>query len=75
MTWIVTAAQRFAELDRELAERGIELKIADAPRPFLEELARVGLSEKMGRRDFFVSVKKAREAFDQQFPASAPWSG
>ena len=66
----VTAAQRFAELDRELAESGIELKIADAPRPFLEELARVGLSEEMGRRDFFVSVKKAAEAFRQQFPAS-----
>ncbi len=38
----VTAAQRFAELDRELAENGIELKIADAPRPFLEELAQSG---------------------------------
>ncbi len=67
----VTAAQRLEELDRELAEQGIELKIADAPRPFLEELARVGLSEEMGRRDFFVSVKKAYEAFEQQFPSSA----
>ena len=71
----VTAAQRFAELDRELAENGIELKIADAPRPFLEELTKVGLSEKMGRRDFFVSVKKAAEAFRQQFPASTSESG
>jgi len=71
----VTAAQRFAELDRELAEKGIELKIADAPRPFLEELARVGLSEEMGRRDFFVSVKKAAEAFRQQFPASTSEPG
>jgi SulP family sulfate permease len=71
----VTAAQRFAELDRELAENGIELKIADAPRPFLEELARVGLSEEMGRRDFFVSVKKAAEAFRQQFPSSTSQSG
>jgi SulP family sulfate permease len=71
----VTAAQRFAELDRELAENGIELKIADAPRPFLEELARVGLSEEMGRRDFFVSVKKAAEAFRQQFPASTSEPG
>jgi MFS superfamily sulfate permease-like transporter len=71
----VTAAQRFAELDRELAENGIELKIADAPRPFLEELARVGLSEEMGRRDFFVSVKKAAEAFRQQFPESTSASG
>ena len=71
----VTAAQRFAELDRELAENGIELKIADAPRPLLEQLARVGLSEEMGRRDFFVSVKKALEAFHQQFPASTAESG
>ena len=71
----VTAAQRLAELDRELAESGIELKIADAPRPFLEELARVGLSEEMGRRDFFVSVKRAAEAFRQQFTASAAESG
>jgi SulP family sulfate permease len=71
----VTAAQRFAELHRELAENGIELKIADAPRPFLEELARVGLSEEMGRRDFFVSVKKAAEAFRQQFPESTSASG
>jgi SulP family sulfate permease len=71
----VTAAQRFAELDRELSENGIELKIADAPRPFLEELARVGLSEEMGRRDFFVSVKKAAEAFRQQFPSLTSPSG
>ena len=71
----VTAAQRFAELDRELAENGIELKIADAPRPFLEELARVGLSEEMGRRDFFVSVKKAAEAFRQQSLESTTESG
>ena len=68
----VTAAQRFEELDRELTDKGIELKIADAPRPFLEELAKVGLSEEMGRGDFFVSVKKAVEAFERQFPASAP---
>jgi SulP family sulfate permease len=61
----VTAAQRFAELHRELAEDGVDVKIADAPRPFLEELARVGLSEEIGRRDFFVSVKKAVDAFEQ----------
>lgn len=71
----VTAAQRFEELVRELAANGIELKVADAPRPLLEQLARVGLSEEMGRRDFFVSVKKALEAFQQQFPSSASPSG
>lgn len=60
----VTAAQRFAELHRELQARGIEIKIADAPRPFLEELAKVGLSEALGSQQFFVSVKKAVEAFE-----------
>ena len=67
----VTAAQRFAELHQELADNGVDVKIADAPRPFLDELARVGLSEEIGRQDFFVSVKKAAEAFEQQFGAAA----
>jgi hypothetical protein len=48
---------------------GIEIKIADAPRPFLEELAKVGLSEALGSQQFFVSVKKAVEAFEQRSPA------
>ncbi len=67
----VTAAQRFAELHRELAEDGVDIKIADAPRPFLEELARVGLSEEIGPGDFYVSVKKAAEAFEQQYGSAA----
>jgi len=65
----ITAAQRFAELHRELAEAGVDVKIADSPRPFLEELARVGLSEEIGHGDFFVSVKKAAEAYDQHCAA------
>ena len=68
----VTAAQRFAELHQELADDGVDVKIADAPRPFLEELARVGLSEEIGRQDFFVSVKKAAEAFEQKYGAGTP---
>lgn len=62
----VTAAQRFAKLHRELADQGVEIKIADAPRPFLEELAKVGLSEALGRQQFFVSVKQAVEAFEKR---------
>ncbi|MEI7843497.1 MAG: SulP family inorganic anion transporter [Gallionellaceae bacterium] len=62
----VTAAQRFAELHREMLGQGVEIKIADAPRPFREELAKVGLSEALGSQQFFVSVKKAVEAFEQQ---------
>ncbi|MDS4014590.1 MAG: SulP family inorganic anion transporter [Candidatus Accumulibacter sp.] len=66
----VTAAQRFAELHRELADEGVDVKIADAPRPFLEELAKVGLSEEIGRTEFFVSVKKAAEAFERRYGAA-----
>ncbi|HRD88945.1 MAG TPA: SulP family inorganic anion transporter [Accumulibacter sp.] len=71
----VTAAQRFAELHRELADEGVDVKIADAPRPFLEELAKVGLSEEIGRMDFFVSVKKAVEAFERQHGAPTVAAG
>lgn len=66
----LTAAQRFAELHREFADEGIDVKIADAPRPFLDELAKVGLSEEIGGQDFFVSVKKAAEAFEQKYGAT-----
>lgn len=66
----ITAAQRFAELHREFADEGIDVKIADAPRPFLEELAKVGLSEEIGGQDFFVSVKKAADAFEQKYGSS-----
>lgn len=59
---VLTAAQRFAELHRELAGQGIELKIADAPRPFCEGLERVGLVDQLGQPQFFVSVKKAAGA-------------
>jgi SulP family sulfate permease len=62
----VTAAQRFSELHRELNDLGVEIKIADAPRPFREQLAAVGLSEELGNAQFFVSVKKAVEAFESR---------
>jgi hypothetical protein len=45
---------------------GVEIKIADAPRPFREQLAAVGLSEELGNAQFFVSVKKAVEAFESR---------
>lgn len=62
----VTAAQRFAQLHRELTSQGVEIKIADAPRPFREELAKVGLSDALGSQQFFISVKKAVEAYEQR---------
>ena len=62
----VTAAQRFAELHLELRTQGVEIIVADAPRPFREELAKVGLSTTLGSQRFFVSVKRAVEAFEAQ---------
>jgi SulP family sulfate permease len=62
----VTAAQRFSVLHRELEALGVELKIADAPRPFREQLAAVGLSEELGNAQFFVSVKQAVNAFESR---------
>jgi SulP family sulfate permease len=64
----LTAAQRFAELHRELAAAGIEIKVADAPRPFREELGRVGLADQLGQQQFYVSVKKAVEAYEAAYP-------
>lgn len=64
----ITAAQRFAELHRELAAAGIEIKVADAPRPFREELGRVGLVDQLGQQQFYVSVKKAVEAYEAAYP-------
>jgi SulP family sulfate permease len=71
----VTAAQRFVELHRELVARGVDVKIADAPRPFREELAKVGLAEEIGGADFYVSVKQATQAFERQMAASNEESG
>lgn len=64
----VTAAQRFAELHRELAAQGIEVKVADAPRPFREEMRRVGIADTLGEQQFYVSVKKAVEAYEAKYP-------
>ncbi|MCB1940699.1 MAG: STAS domain-containing protein, partial [Candidatus Accumulibacter sp.] len=71
----VTAAQRFVELHRELIARGVDVKIADAPRPFREELAKVGLSEEIGGTDFYVSVKQATQDFERQAVSPAGESG
>lgn len=60
----ITAAQRFTELYRELAEQGVEIKIADTPRPFREQLIKVGLTTTLGDGHFYVSVKKAVESYE-----------
>ena len=73
----ITAAQRFADLHRELSALGIEIKVADAPRPFREELARVGLTDQLGQQQFYVSVKKAVEAYEAAHPkeVAQPYRG
>ncbi|MBF0126426.1 MAG: SulP family inorganic anion transporter [Magnetococcales bacterium] len=60
----ITAAQRFAEWYREMQAAGIDIKIADAPRPFLVQLKKVGISENIGSHQFFISVKKAVEEYE-----------
>lgn len=66
----LTAAQRLANLCQELAAEGIEVKIADAPRPFREELDKVGLTDQLGQPPFYVSVKTAVDAFEREGPPS-----
>ncbi|MBF0439868.1 MAG: SulP family inorganic anion transporter [Magnetococcales bacterium] len=60
----ITAAQRFAELYREFREAGIIVKVADAPRPFYQQLKKVGAIVTMDDLQFYVSVKKAVEEFE-----------
>ncbi len=64
----VTAAQRLSALHKELEALGVQLKIADAPRPFREQLEAEGLSNELGNAQFFISVKKAVEAFEAHVP-------
>jgi len=65
----ITAAQRFADLHRKFEEAGVDIKFADATRPLMEQLEKVGLSDAIGTQEFYVSVKKAVEAFEQlQYP-------
>lgn len=60
----ITAAQRFADLHRKLNEAGVDVKIADATYPFMAQLEKVGLSTTIGTQAFYVSVKKAVEAYE-----------
>jgi len=66
----LTAAERLASLIEELAQAGIAIKIADAPRPFREEMNRVGLTDQLGPQQFYVSVKTAVEAYRRAFPGA-----
>lgn len=67
----LTAAQRFGELCRDLADEGIAIKIADVPRPFREEMLRIGLNDVLGKDAFYLSVKVAVEAYQRHYPELA----
>jgi SulP family sulfate permease len=61
----ITAADRLAQLQRELAERGVVIKFADCPRPVREQLGRLQALGLLTAQDFYVSVGKAVQAFEQ----------
>ena len=61
---VLAAWLKLSALHRELEVLGVQLKIADAPRPFREQLEAEGVSEELGNAQFFISVKKAVEAFE-----------
>ena len=49
-----------------MSEDGIEIKVADAPRPFREQLIKVGLTTTLGRERFYLSVKDAVDDYERQ---------
>jgi sulfate permease, SulP family len=59
----VTAAEALERLDKDLEQRGIELKFARANRPLRERLTRIGLGEHLGKQKLFPSVHAAVAAF------------
>ena len=65
----ITAGERFALLQRELAHQGVAVKFADCPRPLREQLQRLQHLGLVGPQEFFVSVGKAVQAYQQALPA------
>ena len=61
-----TAGERLAQLQRELLAQGVELKFADCPRPLREQLQRLNARGLLEPQEFFVSVGKAAQAFEQR---------
>lgn len=62
----ITAGERFALLQRELAQRGVAVKLADCPRPLREQLTRLHALGLLGPQEYFVSVGKATQAYQQE---------
>jgi len=61
----ITAGERLAQLERELLERGVEVKFADCPRPLREQLVHLQGLGLLAPHEFFVSVGKAVQAYQQ----------
>jgi len=62
----ITAGERFAQLQGELLARGVEVKLADCPRPLREQLDKLQRLGLLAPQEFFVSVGKAVQAFQQR---------
>ena len=61
----ITAAEHFAQLQRELSIAGIQVKFADCPRPLREQLDNLHRLGLVGPQEYFVSVGKAVQAYQQ----------
>jgi SulP family sulfate permease len=61
----ITAGERLAQLQRELLARGVEVKFADCPRPLREQLVHLQGLGLLAPQEFFVSVGKAVQAYQQ----------
>jgi len=62
----ITAGEHFAQLQGELLARGVEIKLADCPRPLREQLDKLQRLGLLSPQEFFVSVGKAVQAFQQR---------
>ncbi len=63
-----TAAEMIAELDFELADRGVELAFAEMKDPVKDRLHRYGLKSKIGRDSFFPTVGVAVKEYLDKNP-------
>ena len=61
----ITAAEHFAQLQRDLDMVGVQIKFADCPRPLREQLDNLHRLGLLGPQEFFVSVGKAVQAYQQ----------
>jgi sulfate permease, SulP family len=68
----VTAAETLHYLNQELRQKGISLKVAHANRPLRENLARIGFTHELSRKNFFESVHECVELYRSASGALRP---